>query len=369
MSFQRILQHPKLQQLLQFLPNLQSGPLIGLDIGSSNVKLVHLAEKDGEFTLEHYALAELDPDAIVDGAVMDASQVADTIRSLFTETKVPTKKVAISVAGNSVIVKKINLPIMDEDELGAAIAVEAEQYIPFEISDVHLDFHIMDNDSRPAPEGQMPVLLVAAKKDRVSEMIAMVEEAGASVVVVDVDAFGLENIFCANYGAGDPIVGLVNIGATVININVLVDGVSAFTRDISMGGSRYTEEIQKSLNISFMEAERAKCGEAIEGIDEDRVLAIVQDTNGEVAAEIGRTFDYFRSTVQSQQVSRVYLSGGGAKASGLVEQVADRLGIPVELFNPFANLHIAKGIDPEVLKQDAPFLGVAAGLATRRLAD
>lgn len=357
-----------------FFEQLQNKPLIGLDIGSSNVKLVHMVEKGGEYTLEHYALAELDPDAIVDGAVMDSSHVADTIRSLFEETKIASKRVAISVAGNSVIVKKINLPVMEEEELFSSIAFEAEQYIPFEISDVHLDFHIMESDqeedmTQDGPDAQMPVLLVAAKKDRVSEMIGMVEEAGAKVAVVDVDAFGLENIFSANYGAGEPIVGLVNIGASVININVLVDGVSAFTRDISMGGNRYTEEIQKGLNISFLEAERAKCGEAIEGIDEDRVLAMVQDTNSEVAAEVGRTFDYFRSTVQSQQVDKVYLSGGGAKAHGLVEQVSDRLGIPVEIFDPFVNLHLANGIDPVVLKQDAPFLGVAAGLATRRLGD
>jgi type IV pilus assembly protein PilM len=344
-------------------------PLLGLDVGSSAVKLVHLTETKGEFTLEHFGVAELDPDAIVDGAVMDAGNVADAIRRLFAAQKLKAKKVAISVSGSSVIVKKIHLPIMSEEELGESINWEAEQYIPFEIADVHLDFHIMESGDPSVPSGQMPVLLVAAKKERVSELVTLVEEAGLKPTIVDVDAFGLENIFCANFGVGDHITGLVNVGASAININVLLDGMSAFTRDISMGGDRYTEEIQKGLNISFGEAERAKRGERIEGIDQAKVQRIIQDTNVEVASEIGRTFDYFKTTIQAAQIDKVYLAGGASKTEGLVEQAGERLGIPVQGLNPFENIHLAAGIDTERLAALSPFLGVAAGLATRRLGD
>jgi type IV pilus assembly protein PilM len=344
-------------------------PLVGLDVGSSTVKLVQLTEKHGEYTLEHFGVVELDPDAIVDGAVMDAGHVADAIRRLFGAQKLKQKRVAISVSGNSVIVKKIHLPIMSEEELSESITWEAEQYIPFEISDVHLDFHIMESGDAAVPSGQMPVLLVAAKKERVSELISLVEEAGLKPSIVDVDAFGLENIFCANFGVGDRITGLVNVGASAININVLLDGMSAFTRDISMGGDRYTEEIQKGLNISFGEAERAKRGERIEGIDQGKVQRIIQDTNVEVASEIGRTFDYFKTTVQAAQIDKVYLAGGASKTEGLVEQVGERLGIPVHLLNPFENVHLSPAVDTERLAAYTPFLGVAAGLATRRLGD
>jgi len=283
--------------------------------------------------------------------------------------KLKQKRVAISVSGNSVIVKKIHLPIMSEEELSESITWEAEQYIPFEIADVHLDFHIMESGDAAVPSGQMPVLLVAAKKERVSELVTLVEEAGLKPMIVDVDAFGLENIFCANFGVGDHITGLVNVGASAININVLVDGMSAFTRDISMGGDRYTEEIQKGLNISFGEAERAKRGERIEGIDQAKVQRIIQDTNVEVASEIGRTFDYFKTTIQAAQIDKVYLAGGASKTEGLVEQAGERLGIPVQGLNPFENIHLAAGIDTERLAALSPFLGVAAGLATRRLGD
>lgn len=346
-----------------------SQPLVGLDVGSSAVKLVQLSESKGEFTLEHFGVAELDPDAIVDGAVMDAGNVADAIRRLFAAQKLKSKKVAISVSGSSVIVKKIHLPIMSEEELGESINWEAEQYIPFEIADVHLDFHILETGDAAAPTGQMPVLLVAAKKERVSELVSLVEEAGLKPMIVDVDGFGLENIFCANFGVGERITGLVNVGASAININVLLDGMSAFTRDISMGGDRYTEEIQKGLNISFAEAERAKRGERIEGIDQGRVQQIIQETNVEVAGEIGRTFDYFKTTMQAVQVDKVLLSGGASKTRGLLEQVGERLGIPVQMLNPFEHIHVGPAIDTERLTAQSPFLGVAAGLATRRLGD
>ncbi len=344
-------------------------PIIGVDIGSSAIKVVHLSEKGGEYTLEQFGIRELDPDAIVDGAVMDAGHVATAIEELLATLKIRHKQVAVSVSGNSVIVKKIHVPIMGADELSESISWEAEQYIPFEINDVHLDFHILEGANEATPSGQMPVLLVAAKRDRVSELVALVEEAGLKPVVVDVDGFALENVFCTNFGVGDRITGLVNIGASVININILQEGMSAFTRDISLGGDRYTEDIQKGLNISFAEAERAKRGEAIEGIDPEQVLSVIQQTGAEVAAEIGRTFDYFKTTAQVGQIDKVYLAGGACRTHSLTDQISDRLGLPVITFNPFEHIHLGSAIDGAWLQEAGPVLGVAAGLATRRMND
>jgi len=344
-------------------------PLLGLDIGSSAIKMVHFSEKGGDYILEHFAVRELDPDAIVDGTVMDAGHVADSIRELVTSQKIRQKQVAISVSGNSVIVKKIHVPIMSADELSESIAWEAEQYIPFEINDVHLDFHILEGGAEAAPSGQMTVLLVAAKKDRVSELVSLVEEAGLKPMIVDVDGFGLENIFCTNFGVGDRVTGLVNIGASVININILIQGMSAFTRDISTGGDRVTEDIQRALNISLSEAERAKRGELIPGIDPEQVLSIIQQAGMEIAAEVGRTFDYFKTTAQVGNVDKVLLAGGGSRTAGLLEQISERLGLPVQALNPFENIHLSPSVDSGLLFDAGPQLGVAAGLASRRVND
>lgn len=343
-------------------------PVIGLDIGSSAIKLLQLKASKKGYALEKFGIKSIDPELIVDGAVMDAGRVVDALKELLREQAVKTKDVVISVSGHSVIVKKITLPSMTEDELEESIKWEAEQYIPFDVNDVNLDFHILPAADTPEGTDSMAVVLVAVKKDRLAEYTSLVMEAGLNPVVVDVDAFTLENLYGLGYGTtGSEVVALVNIGASVMNIHIIKGGNFSFTRDISTGGNRYTEMIQRDLNVPYDAAERAKRGESVEGINPDALSEILTTMNGELAAEIGRSFDYFRSTSTQETIDRVLLSGGTAKIPGLAPFMSERLGVPVEMIDPFRNIQVqAKGVDADALAAAGPQAAVVAGLAMRR---
>ncbi|MEO5658026.1 MAG: type IV pilus assembly protein PilM [Nitrospiria bacterium] len=346
-------------------------PVIGLDIGSSAIKLLQLKPSKKGYVLEKFGIKPIDPELIVDGAVMDAGRVVDALKELVREQGVKTKDVVISVSGHSVIIKKISLPSMTEDELEESIKWEAEQYIPFDVNDVNLDFHILPNAEVADGGDSMAVVLVAVKKDRLSEYTSLVMEAGLNPVVVDVDAFTLENLYGVGYGAtGSEVVALVNIGASVMNIHIVKGGHFSFTRDISTGGNRYTEMIQRDLNVAFDAAERAKRGEIVEGVNPEALQEIIATMNGELAAEIGRSFDYFRSTSTQETIDRVFISGGTAKIPGLAAFMSERLGVSVEMMDPFRNIQVGgKTVDAEALAAAGPQAAVVMGLALRRPGD
>ncbi|MFZ5863307.1 MAG: type IV pilus assembly protein PilM [Nitrospirota bacterium] len=343
-------------------------PVVGLDIGSNTIKLIQLKATKKGYVLEKFGIKTIDPELIVDGAVMDAGRVVDVLKELLREQAVKAKDVVISVSGHSVIVKKISVPPMTEEELSESIKWEAEQYIPFDVNDVNLDFHILPSSDAPEGKDTMTVVLAAVKKDRLSEYTSLVTEAGLNPVVVDVDAFTLENVYGTAYGStGSEVVALVNIGASVMNIHIVKGGNFWFTRDISTGGNRYTETIQRDLNLSFDAAERAKRGEAVEGVNPDAVAEVVSTMNGELAAEIGRSFDYFRSTSTHETIDRVLLSGGTAKLSGLAPFLSERLGVPVELLDPFRQIRVnPKTVSPDLIAEVGAQATVVVGLAIRR---
>jgi type IV pilus assembly protein PilM len=345
--------------------------VVGLDIGSSAIKLLQLKATKKGYVLEKFGIKTIDPELIVDGAVMDAGRVVDALKDLLREQGVKVKDVVISVSGHSVIVKKINVPPMTEEELDESIKWEAEQYIPFDVNDVNLDFHILPTADAADGKDTMTVILAAVKKDRLSEYTSLVTEAGLNPVVVDVDAFTLENVYGDAYGTmGSEVVALVNIGASVMNIHIVKGGNFSFTRDISTGGNRYTETIQRDLNVSYEAAERAKRGETVDGVNPDAVAEVISTMNGELAAEIGRSFDYFRSTSTQETIDRVLLSGGTAKLGGLAPFLSERLGVPVELMDPFRHIKInPKTVDPEMIAEVGPQASVVVGLATRRPGD
>jgi len=346
-------------------------PLFGLDIGSSTIKIVQIREVKKKYYLEKFGIKALAPEMIVDGTVMDAGRVVEALKELLAEQKVKLKDVAISISGHSVIVKKINLPVMTEEELEESIKWEAEQYIPFDINDVNIDFHILGTAEGQDGQPQMSVLLVAAKKDKLNEYGALVAEAGLTPLVVDVDAFTIENMYCTNYDIQEnEIVALVNIGASVMNINILKNAMSAFTRDISVGGNRYTETIQKELNLSYEDAERAKLIENPEGLNPETLVAVINTVNSEVAGEITRSIDYFKTTAMQENIDRVVLCGGAANSRGLLPLIAERLGVPVELANPFNRIEIDKKLfDIDKLLEVAPQAAVGVGLALRKMGD
>lgn len=346
-------------------------PAFGLDIGSSMIKMVQLREARGGWHLEKFGVKPLAPEMIVDGAVMDAGRVVELLRELLAEQKVKTKDVVLSVSGHSVIVKKISLPLMNEEELEESIKWEAEQYIPFDLNDVNIDFHVLGAGDGTEGQPQMNVLLVAAKKDKLTEYTSLVQEAGLVPVVVDVDAFAIENMYGMNYDCPEnEIAALVNIGASVMNINIARGGSSAFTRDISIGGNRYTETIQKELGLSYDDAERAKRSEAVDGLNPEALENVLNLVSGEVASEITRSIDYFKTTATQENIDRVVLCGGSAKIKGLAPFLQDKLGVSVELANPFSRISFdKKAFDPEFLQEMAPLAAVGVGLAIRRAGD
>lgn len=342
---------------------------VGLDIGSGSIKLTHLKPaRGGNYQLQAFGMVQLPPEAIVDGALMNSTAVVDGIQELFASQKIKVKEVATSVSGHSVIIKKINLPQMTPEELEESIQWEAEQYIPFDINDVNIDVQILNTESTQA--GQMDVLLVAAKKDMVNDYTEVINSAGLSPVVVDIDAFAVQNQFEINYEVSrSETVVLVNIGASVTNINVLANGISTFTRDISIGGSQFTDAVQKALNVSYDEAEALKLGGG--GADADAVVPqeverVLQTESESIANEIQRSLDFYAATSADAHIARIFLSGGSAKIPALVKTIEGRTGVPVEIMNPFRNIDIGAGrFDPEYLRQVAPMAAVSVGLALR----
>lgn len=343
--------------------------VIGIDIGSSSVKMAHLREVRGGHQLVNLGVAPLPAEAIVDNAIMDSSSIVEAIKSLVESHKVKTKRVASSVSGHSVIIRKIQLPVMTEEEMESSIQWEAEQYIPFEISEVNLDFQILGPD--PKDPSQMNVILVAAKKDFVNDFVAVFRECGLSPVVMDIDCFALENAFESNYGFEEgQIVALINMGAGAMNVNVLKDGVSVFTRDIQVGGNMYNEEIQKRLGLSNEDAEQLKLGAEMEDVDPAELEETIADATENLCQEVQRSFDFFSATSSDEKVQQVYITGGVSKTKGIVDTLGDRLGVPVERLDPFRQVAVSdKEFDPEYIEAVAPLFTVAVGLGMRRLGD
>jgi type IV pilus assembly protein PilM len=271
------------------------------------------------------------------------------------------------VSGSSVIIKRISIADMTDEELAESIKWEAEQYIPFSIDDVNVDFQKLGPG---AVEGQADVLLVAVKKDKINDYVNLVKDAGLEPVVVDVDAFALANMCELNYEVEAGITALLNIGASVMNINILRDGVSIFTRDITVGGNRYTEALQRDAGLSYDDAEKIKRGEAVDGADMDQLNGIIATVTEDIVGEIQRSFDFFRSTTGSDKVSRVLLSGGCAKISQFTRVLSERLEIPVDIVNPFKNIKVdPKYFEAGFISEAAPLAAIAVGLAMRRPSD
>ena len=343
--------------------------LVGLDIGSSAIKAVELKPggKGGEYHLVNLGLEPLPPEAIVDGAIMDSGAVIDAIQRLFAQRKIKTADVATSVSGNAVIVKKISLPQMSQEELAESIHWEAEQYIPFDIQDVALDYEVVEGGGG----GNMDVLLVAVKKDKISDYTSAISQAGKTPQIVDVDVFALQNAYEVNYGV-DPgrVIALLNVGASIMNINIIKGGTSIFNRDIAVGGNQYTDAIQKDLNLSFDQAESLKRGGHVEGAAPENLPPILQAVSENIALEIQKTFDFFKATAGEDRIDKVYLAGGTSKVHGLRDLLAERFDAGVEILNPFNNVtYNPRDFDPDFINEIGPQAAIAVGLAVRKVGD
>jgi type IV pilus assembly protein PilM len=310
------------------------------------------------------------PDSIVDGDIIDGGAVAEGIRRLFNGLGIKTKDVAASLSGNAVIVKKITLPVMTEAELAESIYWEAEQYIPFDIQDVNLDYQILDKHT-DGGKGSMDVLLVAAKKEKIADYTGVIAQAGRAAVVVDVDAFALQNAYEVNYGIeSGAVVVLLNAGASATNINILNGDQSVFTRDISLGGNAYTEALQKELNLPFDLADQLKRGVAVDGVTFEDARPVLRAVSENVMLEIQKTFDFFKATASSDRIDRIMLSGGASRAEGFNEMLSERFEAPIELLDPFKRVTFdAKKFNVDSADDVAPTAAVAVGLALRRVGD
>jgi len=343
---------------------------VGLDIGSSAIKLVELKErKAGEFHLQRLGVEPLSPEAIVDGSVMDSALVVDAIHRLNDQTKVKNTNYATSLSGHSVIIKKIQLPAMPREELAESIQWEAEQYIPFDINDVRLDYVVLSEGE--ASRDQMDVLLVAVKLDKINDYVSVVRQTGKVPSLIDVDAFAVQNCYEVNYDLDSrKTLALVNMGAAVTNINILSRGSTVFWRDISSGGNQFSEALQRDLNLSFEQAESLKRGQQVDRYAPADAKAVLDSVSAEMAGEIRKTFDFYSATSSEGAVDELMLSGGCALTPNLAQVLRERFEVPVEIMNPFRRVRFSdKDFDAAWLESVAPMMAIAVGLAIRKLGD
>jgi len=339
--------------------------LVGLDIGSSAVKAVELARKGPALQLLNLGFENLQTDTIVDGQIMELNNVSNVIAHIFSEHQIRTTRVAAGVSGHSVIVKNIVLPHMSDEELQESFSWHAEEHIPFDIGDVNLDYELTSRSSE-----SLHVLMAACKSDKINNVKQAIQLAGKQPVVIDIDAFALQNCYEVNYQPRQgEIVALLNVGAATMNINILNGTRSIFARDASVGGSQYTGLLQKELGISFEQAESVKRGMALpEGVEPKPIQPIIEAVSETLALEVKKTFDFYRTTAQESEVTiqKILLAGGGSKLPGLPEFLADRFDIPVEVFDPFRQIEVdATKFDPDYMREIVPEMAVAVGLALR----
>jgi type IV pilus assembly protein PilM len=338
--------------------------LVGVDIGASAIKVVQLKEAKKRLSVIRYGYAPLPPQTIVDGHVMNAGIITEALLKIFTDQKISQKDVAIGVYGQSVIVRKITVPMMTPAELDEQISWEAEQHIPFDIKVMSIDYEVL---RRRPDAGQMDLLLVAAKKDEINDYASIVREAKLRPMIVDINAFTIQNIFEQQYGLPpEGTVALLNVGAAVSSLNIVSRGVSAFTREITNAGQAITEEIRKQCNVSYEQAEAYKCGGGPTQIIPQEVHQIITQACDTLAGEIQRSLDFYLATSGETEISQIYVSGGSAYLAPLAKSIEKRARVPVQLFDPLANLTVdAKNVNEADLRLKAAQFVVALGLSLR----
>jgi type IV pilus assembly protein PilM len=340
--------------------------VIGLDIGSNAVKMVEIDRSKRRYDLQFVGVAPIPDGAIVEKSLKKPDQVSRAIKALHSYTSSRSKQVAVSVSGKSVIVKQVAMTSMTDAQLEKQIQIEAEPYIPFDIKDVNLDFFIMGD--KPEKEGSMDVVLVAAKKDYMTEYLELLRSCGLTPVVVDVDPFALEVMYeyCYTH-VQEEIVALINVGASTININILQGGACKYTRDLPIGGDSITREIMRFFDVPYEHAENIKRGARLGKISPRNLRKIFQRTTEYFVSEIQKILDFFAQNISYDPIQKVFLCGGASRTYGLSSAIESELNVPVEIINPFKNLLTVneKAFDINYLEEVGPQMAVAVGLALR----
>ncbi len=340
-------------------------PVVGVDISSSAVKVLELSLNDGRYRVESFAVAPLPQNAVVEKNIADTEVVAESLRLAHTRSRSKQKNAAVAVSGAAVITKVIEMPAdMGEDVMESQITMEADQYIPYPLEEVALDFEILGPSERN--EAMMEVLLAASRQENIDSRVEALELADLEAKVVDIEAFAMERTFsliAEQFELNEnSVVAIIDIGATVTTLSVIVDGETIYTREQLFGGRQLTEEIQRRYGVTYEEAGLAKKEGGIADDYEDEVLLPFREA---VVQQVNRALQFFFSASQYNMVDLVVLAGGVASTSGLADQVANELGTSAVVANPFANMEVAPGVDVLALNADAPAMMIACGLALR----
>lgn len=340
---------------------------VALDIGSSSIKMVEaIGEKNG-YRLVNLGILPLPSTAVQNNMIAEKDVVVKTIQSLIQANGVKATRVVSAVPGRAVIIKKIQLPAQGEAELEANVEFEATNVIPESLENVNLDYQVLsflDDGSK------MDVLLVAVKKEIINSYTQVIQEAGLTPAIMDVDYFAMENMYEANYEIKpDAVVGLIHIGARYTSINVLKNGISTFTGDLQVGGEAFTESLVQALQVSYDQAETFKVTGLLEGKKNADLESLLKPMCGSLADEVSRTLSLYAGMAAEEGINSVYLSGGCAKVPGLCPLLGEKLGVPVELADPFRGFNVTRSIDKDYLAESALVLAVGAGLSIRRQGD
>ncbi len=340
---------------------------VALDIGSSSIKLVEVSAERSGYHLSNLGVLPLPSTTIQNNMVVEKAIVAETIKSLIQSNGVKATHVVSSVPGRAVIIKKIQLPAQGEEELAANVEFEATNVIPESLENVNLDYQILNY---LGDGSQMEILLVAVKKEIVQSYTDAIMEAGLIPAIMDVDYFALENMYEISYEPKlDEVIGLIHIGARYTSINVLKNGISSFTGDLPVGGESFTECLTQQLSISIDQAEALKITGFLEGKEDVDLGPLLEPTCISLAEEISRTLSLYGTMAGEEGIHNIYLSGGSAKVVGLCSVLGEKLGVNVQLSEPFRGFSVERNIDRDYLNESALALAVGAGLAVRRLGD
>ena len=337
--------------------------IVCIDIGSHSVKVCQLERAEKGYNVLSLGSALLPEGAVDDGTLHDPDQVGEIISLLLKHLKIKDRKIGFSVSGYSVVVKKINLPAMDEQLLKEHILSEAEQYIPFDLNEVYLDFQ--DLQTNRDDMAKTSIILAAAKKEVIDPYLEMFKTINLLPVIVDVDGFALENAYEYNYLKNENIA-LVDIGAAKINVNIISREASIMARDIVVGSRELTDQLQYEFDLDPEEAEALKLGASAANDRQEMIEEIFHTRCVQWMEEIKKTINLYHATNRREPLTKLIISGGGSNIRGLTQFLEQKIGLPVERFNPFTKM-IAnpKTIDPEYLKQIGPEMAIAAGLAIR----
>lgn len=340
-------------------------PLLGLDVSSTSVKLLELSQQGDRFRVESYGVKALPPNAVVEKNVAEIDAVSEVLRDVVKQSKSKIKEVAVAVAGSAVITKVIEMPAgQSEDDLEFQIADEADQYIPYPLEEVALDFEVQ-GESETNPD-QVEVLLAACRRENVDSRVEALEMAELKPKVVDVEAYSMERAFSLIAeqleDQDDQVVAIVDVGSTMTTLSVLVDGKTVYTREQLFGGKQLTEEIQRRYGLSVEEAGLAKKQGGLPDDYEEEVLEPFKDA---VVQQVTRSLQFFFSSSQYNDVDHIVLAGGVASLEGLGDLIEEKLGTQASVANPFANMMVSPKVNAVALANDAPALMIATGLALR----